>query len=125
METKVPKFLVRSGEGSGKSYKTSRDKAKGSMKNKWHRPSRSSSTNDEALPRLMVSGMAMHTKRAIEMQKEERKAFLEIKKRNMECRERELTIQEYRHRQEDMRFYMQPYDHLTGDALNHMEALKA
>ncbi|GJW37235.1 hypothetical protein Tco_0060155 [Tanacetum coccineum] len=45
--------------------------------------------------------------------------------REVECRERELAMQEYRQRQEDIRFYMQPYDHLTGDALTHMEALRA
>ncbi|GJW88098.1 hypothetical protein Tco_0163438 [Tanacetum coccineum] len=88
-ETKVPKFLAKSVEGSGKRYKTSgsssfntesgeasinlnvdvsddeedevqeirrpigRDKAKGSMKNKGQRASGSSSTNDDALARLM------------------------------------------------------------------------
>ncbi|GJU01879.1 hypothetical protein Tco_1112217 [Tanacetum coccineum] len=59
--------------------------------------------------------------------KEERRtlSLLEIKMREVECRERELAMQEYRQRQEDIRFYMQPYDHLTGDALNHMEALRA
>ncbi|GJW72736.1 hypothetical protein Tco_0132106 [Tanacetum coccineum] len=31
----------------------------------------------------------------------------------------------YRQRKEDIRFYMQPYDHLTRDALIHMEALRA
>ncbi|GJZ75395.1 hypothetical protein Tco_0639860 [Tanacetum coccineum] len=34
-------------------------------------------------------------------------------------------LMEYKQRQEDMRFCMQPYDHLTRDALNHMEALRA
>ncbi|GKG07300.1 hypothetical protein Tco_0330269, partial [Tanacetum coccineum] len=63
--------------------------------------------------------------RDIEMQKEEHKAFLKIKRRDVECRERELAIQDYRQRQEDMRFYMQPYDHLSGVVLNHMEALTA
>ncbi|GJT67041.1 RNA-directed DNA polymerase, eukaryota, reverse transcriptase zinc-binding domain protein [Tanacetum coccineum] len=33
--------------------------------------------------------------------------------------------EEYKQRQEDIRFYMEPYDHLTGDALIHMEALRA
>ncbi|GJV63533.1 RNA-directed DNA polymerase, eukaryota, reverse transcriptase zinc-binding domain protein [Tanacetum coccineum] len=74
-----------------------KDKAKGYMKKKGSRSSGSSSTNEEALARLMVSELAMHNERAIE----------------------------YIQRQEDMRFYMQPYDHLTGDALNHMEALRA
>ncbi|GJX08044.1 hypothetical protein Tco_0195976 [Tanacetum coccineum] len=48
-----------------------------------------------------------------------RAAYMEIKRREVECHEQELVIQEYRLRQEDMRFYMQPYDHLTEDALAH------
>ncbi|GKD24403.1 hypothetical protein Tco_1230617 [Tanacetum coccineum] len=48
-------------------------------------------------------------------EKEERLAFIEIKRREVECREREVAAQEYRARQEDIRFYLQPYDHLTGD----------
>ncbi|GJS14970.1 hypothetical protein Tco_0409442 [Tanacetum coccineum] len=47
-----------------------RDKKKG-LKKKWPRSSGpSSSMNDEALARLMVSELAMHNKRAIEMKKE-------------------------------------------------------
>nr|GEU88526.1 zinc finger BED domain-containing protein RICESLEEPER 2-like [Tanacetum cinerariifolium] len=157
MQSEVPNFLAKFGEGSGKRYKTTRsssfnteseeasinlnvdvgddeedevkeirrptgrDKARGSMKKKGPRSSGSSSTNDEALARLMVSELAMHNERAIEMQKEEHKAFLEIKRREVKCSERELAIQEYKQRQKGTRFYMQPYDHLTGDALNHME----
>ncbi|GJZ12687.1 zinc finger BED domain-containing protein RICESLEEPER 2-like protein, partial [Tanacetum coccineum] len=103
----------------------SRDKAVG-LKKKGPRSSGSSSnTNDEALARLMVIELAMHNERAIGMKKEERLAFLEIKMREVEYRERELVMQEYIKRQEDIRFYMQPYDHLTGDALAHMKALRA
>ncbi|GKC49686.1 hypothetical protein Tco_1072431, partial [Tanacetum coccineum] len=93
METKVPKFLAKYGEVSGKIYKTS---GSSSINTKSGEASiklnvdvgddeedegalGSSSMNDKALARLMVSEMAMHTKCAIEMQKEERKAFLEIK----------------------------------------------
>ncbi|GJY17370.1 integrase, catalytic region, zinc finger, CCHC-type containing protein [Tanacetum coccineum] len=83
------------------------------------------STNDEALARLMVSELAMHNERAIGMKKEERLAILEIKRREVKCRERELAMQEYRKRQEDIRFYMQAYDHLTKDAPTHIEALRA
>ncbi|GJY04652.1 hypothetical protein Tco_0370592 [Tanacetum coccineum] len=81
--------------------------------------------NDEAFAKLMVSELAMHNERAIGMKKEERLAFMEIKRMEVECHERELAMHEYRQRQEDIRFYMEPYDHLTGDALIHMEALKA
>ncbi|GJR69226.1 hypothetical protein Tco_0015291 [Tanacetum coccineum] len=75
--------------------------------------------------RLMVSEMATHNERGIKMQKEECKAFLEIKRREVICHERELANQEYRKRQEDIRFYLQLYDHLNGDVQTAMEALRA
>ncbi|GKA39367.1 ribonuclease H-like domain-containing protein [Tanacetum coccineum] len=40
-------------------------------------------------------------------EKEQRDAILEIKRREVECRERELANEEYRQRQEDIRFYLQ------------------
>ncbi|GKB43948.1 hypothetical protein Tco_0888890 [Tanacetum coccineum] len=74
-----------------------RDKEKG-LKKKWVGSSRSSSSmNDEALARLMVSELATQTK----------------------------STMEYRQRQEGIRFYMQPYDHLTTDGLMNMEQLRA
>ncbi|GJY74234.1 RNA-directed DNA polymerase, eukaryota, reverse transcriptase zinc-binding domain protein [Tanacetum coccineum] len=153
MQIGLPKFSAKSGEGS-KRYKSSgsssfntesgetsinlnanvgdddedevqkirrpigRDKAKDAAKKKGSRASGSSSTNDEALARLMVTEMASQ-------EKEERLAFLEIKKREVECREREVRNQEYRQCQDDIRFYLQPYDHLTGDARLAMEELRA
>ncbi|GJX67179.1 hypothetical protein Tco_0302906 [Tanacetum coccineum] len=51
-------------------------------------------------------------------EKEERLAFLDIKRREVECRERELE-------QQDMRFYLQPYDHLTGDQRKAMYEIRA
>ncbi|GJS98416.1 B-box zinc finger protein 22 [Tanacetum coccineum] len=69
-----------------------RDKAKGLKKKGPRSSGSSSSTNDEALVRLMVSELAMHNVRAIKMKKEERLAFLDIKKREVECRERELAL---------------------------------
>ncbi|GJU86320.1 hypothetical protein Tco_1293866 [Tanacetum coccineum] len=74
--------------------------------------------NDEALARLMVTEMA-------NQEKKERLAFLEIKRREDECRERVVANQEYRQRKEDIRFYLQPYDHLVGDARASMESLRA
>ncbi|GJY82763.1 hypothetical protein Tco_0496139 [Tanacetum coccineum] len=101
------------------------DKAK-DLKKKGARSSGSSANiNDEALARLMVSELATQTESAMAMKKEERATFLEIKRREVACRERELKIQEYRQRQEDIMFYMQPYHHLSRDALRHMEALRA
>nr|GEZ92829.1 hypothetical protein [Tanacetum cinerariifolium] len=51
-------------------------------------------------------------------EKEERLAFLDIKRREVEYRERELE-------QQDMRFYLQPYDHLTGDQRKAMDEIWA
>ncbi|GJT96009.1 RNA-directed DNA polymerase, eukaryota [Tanacetum coccineum] len=51
-------------------------------------------------------------------EKEERLAFLEIKRREVECREQEIE-------QQDMRFYLQPYDHLTGDQRKAMDEIRA
>nr|GEU79047.1 hypothetical protein [Tanacetum cinerariifolium] len=85
-----------------------RDKARAAGKNKGSKVSGSSTMNDDALARLMVTEMTTH-------EKEERLAFIKIKRREVECREREVAAQEYRARQKDIRFYLQPYDHLTGD----------
>ncbi|GJV80075.1 RNA-directed DNA polymerase, eukaryota [Tanacetum coccineum] len=76
-----------------------RDKARGSKKKGVGSSGSSMNMNDETLARLM--------------------------KREVELREREFELQAYRQRQEDMRFYMQPYDHLTGVQLAHMEAMRA
>ncbi|GKD79352.1 hypothetical protein Tco_1341973 [Tanacetum coccineum] len=72
-----------------------KDKAKHLKKIGLRSSGSSSNMNNETLARLMVSELAMHTKR------------------------------EDRQPQEEIRFYMQPYDHLTGDALAHMEAPRA
>ncbi|GJZ03773.1 hypothetical protein Tco_0537048, partial [Tanacetum coccineum] len=78
-----------------------RDKVRGAGKNKGSKTSGSSTINDDALARLMVTEMTAP-------EKEERLAFLEIKWREVKCREREIE-------QQDMMFYLQQYDHLTGD----------
>ncbi|GKB23684.1 hypothetical protein Tco_0863085 [Tanacetum coccineum] len=88
-----------------------RDKAKAAGKKKGSKSSASSSVNEEALARLMVTEMGAQ-------EKEERLAFLEIKRRKVECREREIE-------QQDMRFYLQPYDHLVGDQRKAMDEIRA
>nr|GEZ83052.1 hypothetical protein [Tanacetum cinerariifolium] len=77
-----------------------KDKAKAAGKKKGSKSSASSSVNEDALARLMVTEMGAQ-------EKQERLAFLEIKRREVECGERELE-------QQDMRFYLQSYDHLVG-----------
>ncbi|GKA68000.1 hypothetical protein Tco_0767917 [Tanacetum coccineum] len=78
------------------------DKAKAAgRKNKGSKSAGSSNVNEDALTRLMVTEMTAH-------EKEERLAFLDIKRREVKCREREIE-------QQDMRFYLQSYDHLTWD----------
>ncbi|GKA01227.1 hypothetical protein Tco_0673892 [Tanacetum coccineum] len=79
-----------------------RDKARvAARKKKGSKSGSTSNVNEDALAKLMVTEMTTP-------EKEERLAFLDIKRREVECRERELE-------QQDMRFYLQPYDHLTRD----------
>ncbi|GKD04207.1 hypothetical protein Tco_1179181 [Tanacetum coccineum] len=101
------------------------DKARGSKKKGAGSSGSSVNMNDEALVRLMVSELSTQTASVVAMKKEERTAYMEIKRREMECRKRKLEMQAYMQHQEDMRFYMQPYDHLTGEQLAHMEAMRA
>ncbi|GJX15683.1 glutathione S-transferase T3-like protein [Tanacetum coccineum] len=91
-----------------------RDKAK----NKGSNASGSSTMNDVALARLMVTEMT-----AAEVAQREK--FMELKRREVECREREIAAAEYRAQQEDMRLYLQPYEHLTGDQRLAMDAIRA
>ncbi|GJT64414.1 hypothetical protein Tco_1015894 [Tanacetum coccineum] len=89
-----------------------RDKARAAgRKNKGSKPARSSTLNEDEMARLMVTEMTAQ-------EKEERLAFLDIKRREVECREPELE-------QQDMRFYLQPYDHLTGDQRKAMDEIRA
>ncbi|GJW48008.1 zinc finger BED domain-containing protein RICESLEEPER 2-like protein, partial [Tanacetum coccineum] len=79
-----------------------RDKAKGLKKKGAGSSGSSSSMNDEVLDRLMVSELATQTESAMAIKKEERAAFLEINRREVVCRERELEIQKYKQRQKDI-----------------------
>ncbi|GJW85755.1 glutathione S-transferase T3-like protein [Tanacetum coccineum] len=85
-----------------------RDKARAAAKNKGSKASASSTMNDDALARLVVNEMT-----AAEV--EQREKFIELKRREVECREREIAATEYRAQQEDMKLYLQQYDHLTGE----------
>ncbi|GJR21165.1 glutathione S-transferase T3-like protein [Tanacetum coccineum] len=91
-----------------------RDKAKNNRSN----ASGSSTMNDVALARLMVTEMT-----AAEVAQREK--FMELKRREVECREREIEAVEYQAQQEDMRLYLQPYEHLTGDQRLAMDAIRA
>ncbi|GKC17163.1 glutathione S-transferase T3-like protein [Tanacetum coccineum] len=87
------------------------DKARGAGKNKGSKASGSTTVNEDPFARLMVTEMTAQ-------EKEDCLAFLEIKRREVECREREIE-------QQDMRFYLQPYDHLSGDQRNAMDEIRA
>nr|GEY24823.1 putative ribonuclease H-like domain-containing protein [Tanacetum cinerariifolium] len=78
-----------------------RDKARAAGKNKGSKTSGSPTMNDDALYRLMVTEMTTH-------EKEQRETFLEIKRREVECHEREVAAKEYRQEQEDIRL---AFDH--------------
>ncbi|GKF11994.1 hypothetical protein Tco_0049920 [Tanacetum coccineum] len=47
-----------------------------------------------------------------------------LARREVECREREIAAAEYRAQQEDMKLYLQPYEHLTGDQRLAMDAIR-
>ncbi|GKC63848.1 hypothetical protein Tco_1096446 [Tanacetum coccineum] len=85
---------------------------------KGSKASGSSTMNDDALARLMVTEMT-----AAEVAQREK--FMELKRREVECREREIASAKYRAQQEDMKLYLQPYEHLTGDQRLAMDAIKA
>ncbi|GKE08131.1 hypothetical protein Tco_1411682 [Tanacetum coccineum] len=94
------------------------DKAKAAAKNKGSKASGSSTKNDDALARLMVNEMT-----SAEVQ--QREAFIKLKRREVECREREIASTEYRAQQEDIKLYLQPYDHLTGEQRLTINEIKA
>ncbi|GJZ44448.1 hypothetical protein Tco_0591703 [Tanacetum coccineum] len=77
-------------------------------KNKGSKASASSTMNDDALARLVVNEMTV-------AKVEQCEKFIELKRREVECCEREIAATEYRAQQEDMKLYLQPYDHLTGE----------
>nr|GEY88411.1 hypothetical protein [Tanacetum cinerariifolium] len=76
-----------------------RDKARAAEKNKGLKVSGSSTMNDDSLARFMVTEVTTQ-------EKEERLAFIEIKMREVKCRELEVATQEYRARQKDISFYL-------------------
>ncbi|GJU90996.1 glutathione S-transferase T3-like protein [Tanacetum coccineum] len=94
-----------------------RDKAKAAAKNKGSKASESSIMNDDALARLMVTEMT-----AAEVAQREK--FMELKRREVECREREIAAAEYRAQQKHMRLYLQPYEHLSGEQRLVMDAIR-
>nr|GEW48913.1 hypothetical protein [Tanacetum cinerariifolium] len=75
------------------------DKARAAAKNKGSKALGSSTMNDDALARLVVNEMTV-------AEVEQRKAFIELKMRKVECREREIAATEYRAQQEDMKLYL-------------------
>ncbi|GKB88127.1 hypothetical protein Tco_0960399 [Tanacetum coccineum] len=72
------------------------DKARAAAKNKGSRASGSSTMNDDALAKLVVNEMTT-------AEVEQREAFIELKRREVECRKREIAATEYRAQQEDMK----------------------
>ncbi|GKC02174.1 glutathione S-transferase T3-like protein [Tanacetum coccineum] len=95
-----------------------RDKAKAVAKNKGSKASTSSTMNDDALTKLVVTKMT-----ATEV--EQREKFIELKRMEVEYREREIAATEYRAQQEDMKLYLQQYDHLTGEHRLAWEEIRA
>ncbi|GKD83702.1 gamma-glutamyltranspeptidase 1 [Tanacetum coccineum] len=112
-EIAIPNFNTGS-EGGSKRHKStgsSSDKAKAAGRKNKGSKAGSSNVNEDALARLMVTYMTAH-------EKEERLAFLDIKQGEVECCEREI-------KQQDMRFYLRPYDYLIGDQRKAMDEIRA
>ncbi|GKC68553.1 hypothetical protein Tco_1101151, partial [Tanacetum coccineum] len=94
-----------------------RDKARAAAKNKGSKMSGSSTMNEDALSRLMVNEMTY-------AEVQQREAFMELKRREVECREREIATMEYRAQQKDIKLYLQPYDHLIGEQRLAMDEIR-
>ncbi|GKE31912.1 hypothetical protein Tco_1451234 [Tanacetum coccineum] len=120
-EITFPNFNQGS-EGSSKRHKKFDDpragKKRAAAKNKGSKASGSSTMNDDALVRLMVNEMT-----SADVQ--QRDAFMELKRREVECREREIAATKYRAQQEDIKLYRSPYDHLTGEQRLAMDEIRA
>nr|GEW08363.1 transposon Ty3-G Gag-Pol polyprotein [Tanacetum cinerariifolium] len=104
--------LNQGSQGSSKRHKSSggRDKAIAAAKNKGSKVLGSLTINDDALARLVVNEMTT-------VEVEQREAFINLKRREVECREREIAATEYRAQQEDMKLYLKPYDHFTESTI--------
>ncbi|GJZ57620.1 transposon ty3-G gag-pol polyprotein [Tanacetum coccineum] len=96
----------------------SMDKTRAVAKNKGSKALGLSTMNDDALTWLMVNEMT-----AAEI--EQRDAFMELKRMEVECREREIAATKYRAQQEDIKLYRSPYDHLTGEQRLAMDEIRA
>ena len=77
-----------------------------------------SSANDEALAKMMISEMAQQTERDNELKRKERAEWMAIKRK-------EVEVNEYKSKQQDLMFYMQPYEHLTGEARKAVDEVRA
>nr|GEU90347.1 hypothetical protein [Tanacetum cinerariifolium] len=87
---KAASMVTRGGKLAFENLTTKgRDKARAVGKNKGSKASGSSSVNEDALAKLMITEMTTQ-------EKEQRKKFLEIKRGEVECREREIATHEYR-----------------------------
>ncbi|GKB65578.1 hypothetical protein Tco_0921764 [Tanacetum coccineum] len=100
-----------------------REKAKGLKKKVTGSSLSPASMNDEALARLMVSELATQSEIAMAMKKEEHATFLEIKMREVECRERENAMQEYIQHQEDIRTKQGIRTRIHGKGVNETMSL--
>ncbi|GJY09392.1 ALP1-like protein, partial [Tanacetum coccineum] len=81
---------------SGSSSKFDDHRGRDKAKNKGSKASGSSTMNDDALARLMVTEVTV-------VEVAQREKFMKLKRREVECREQEIAAAEYRAQQEDMR----------------------
>nr|GEZ67018.1 hypothetical protein [Tanacetum cinerariifolium] len=74
-----------------------KDKARAAVKNKGSKAPGLSTMNDNALARLVVNEMTT-------AEVEQHKSFIELKRREVKCREREIAATEYQAQQEDINY---------------------
>ncbi|GJU60257.1 hypothetical protein Tco_1238023 [Tanacetum coccineum] len=95
------------------------NKAKAAAKNKGSKASASSTMNDDALTKLVVTEMT--ATRRVEYNSEK---FIS-QKRRLNVVDENIAATEYRAQQEDMQLYLQEYDHLTGEQRFAWEEIRA
>ncbi|GJR76277.1 glutathione S-transferase T3-like protein [Tanacetum coccineum] len=120
MQSEVPKFAAKSGEGS-KRYKTS-GSSSFNIESGEASINLNANVGDDEEDEVQEIRRPIGRDKAKDVAKKKGSRASGSSSMNDEALAR---LMEYRQRQEDIRFYLQPYDHLVGDAQAAMESLRA
>ncbi|GKC60334.1 hypothetical protein Tco_1087932 [Tanacetum coccineum] len=117
-------------EATGEQVATSSTKKKKATRNRQKRltqtddaPRQIAWTTEEEV--ALAKGWKLVVTEMTATEVEQREKFIELKRREVECCEREIAATEYRAQQEDMQLYLQEYDHLTGEQRFAWEEIRA